>query len=196
MSIPATDRISFLSPKLPEGCVIPTEPTIRYSVFQNKLTVLFSLNLQMVYSHWTRRGCGVAVMFVMWQWLMLEDCSHSDFRYCVICRDTGSDTASTLWITLCLEQITWTCLTTMKFRTGWQWEGHIPKNNREGPRVRILLTLLVRTYIHNTYTHTLAFHGSKNATQHENGMYRYYYHKSYFIAWLWLILYYLESMTS
>lgn len=75
MSIPATDRISFFSLKLPEGCVIPTEPTIRYSSFQNKLTVLFSLNLQIVYSHWSRRGCGVAVMFVIWQWLMLEDCA-------------------------------------------------------------------------------------------------------------------------
>lgn len=51
MSIPATDRISYLSPKLPEGRVIPTEPTIGYSVFQNKLAVLFSLNLQMVYIH-------------------------------------------------------------------------------------------------------------------------------------------------
>ena len=51
MSIPATDRISFLSPKLPEGHVILTEPTIQYSVLQYKLTVLFSLNLQMVYSH-------------------------------------------------------------------------------------------------------------------------------------------------
>jgi len=51
MSIPATDGISFLSPKLPEGCVIPTEPIITYSVFQNKLTVLFSLNLQVAYSH-------------------------------------------------------------------------------------------------------------------------------------------------
>jgi hypothetical protein len=52
MSIPATGRISFLSPKLPEGYVIPTEPTIRYySVFQDELTGLFSFNLQMVYSH-------------------------------------------------------------------------------------------------------------------------------------------------
>jgi hypothetical protein len=75
MSIPAKDRISFLSPKFPEVCVIPIEPTIRYSVFQNKLTILFSLNLQMVYSHWSRRGRGVAVMFVIWQWLMLEDCA-------------------------------------------------------------------------------------------------------------------------
>jgi hypothetical protein len=29
--------------------------------------------LQMVYSHWSRRGCGVAVVFVIGQRLMLED---------------------------------------------------------------------------------------------------------------------------
>ena len=40
-------------------------------------------------------------------------CSPSDFRYCVICRDTWSDTASSLWITLCLEHITWAYLTTV-----------------------------------------------------------------------------------
>jgi len=34
---------------------------------------LFSLNLQMVYSRWSRRGCGVAVVFVIGQRLMLED---------------------------------------------------------------------------------------------------------------------------
>lgn len=55
--------------------VIPTEPTIPYSLFQNKLKVLFSLNLQMVYSHWSRSGRDVAGMFVIWQWLMLEDCA-------------------------------------------------------------------------------------------------------------------------
>ena len=40
-------------------------------------------------------------------------CSHSDFRYCVISRGTWSDTVSSLWITLCLEQITWTYMTTV-----------------------------------------------------------------------------------
>lgn len=55
--------------------VMSTEPTIQYSVFQSKLTVLFSLNLQMVYSNWSWKGCGVAVMFVILLRLMLEDCA-------------------------------------------------------------------------------------------------------------------------